>query len=117
MTKHQSLSRQISAFAKDRDWDQFHTPKNLAMALNVEAGELLEHFLWLTPEESASLQPDKKLAVQDELADVFIYLIRLADKLGVDLYAAAERKLAENERRYPVAKARGNARKYTEFET
>lgn len=117
MTKHQALSRQISAFAQARDWDQFHTPKNLAMALNVEAGELLEHFLWLTPEESASLQPDKKLVVQDELADVFIYLIRLSDKLGVDLYAATERKLAENERRYPVAKARGNARKYTEFET
>lgn len=116
MRRQQALSRRIAAFAKARDWEQFHCPKNLAMALSVEAGEVLEHFLWLTQEESRALSTAKRDAVESELADVFIYLVRLSDQLGIDLQAAAERKIQYNETRYPVAKARGNAMKYTEFE-
>jgi NTP pyrophosphatase (non-canonical NTP hydrolase) len=116
MRRQQALSRRIAAFAKARDWEQFHSPKNLAMALSVEAGEVLEHFLWLTQEDSRSLSTAKHDAVESEMADVFIYLVRLADQMGIDLQAAAERKIRYNETRYPVAKARGNAKKYTEFE-
>jgi len=117
MRRQQALSRRIAAFAKARDWEQFHSPKNLAMALSVEAGEVLEHFLWLTQEDSRSLSTAKHEAVESELADVFIYLVRLSDQLGIDLQAAAaERKIRYNETRYPVEKARGNAKKYTEFE-
>jgi NTP pyrophosphatase (non-canonical NTP hydrolase) len=110
------LELRIAAFAADRDWDQFHSPKNLAMALSVEAAELLEHFQWLTEEQSRTLAPEKLAAVEAEMADVFIYLLRLSDKLGVDLMAAAERKLAANAEKYPVAKAKGNAQKYTELQ-
>jgi len=109
------LSHRISRFAADRDWDQFHSPKNLAIALNVEAAELLEHFQWLTEEQARNLPADKLEAVETEMADVFIYLVRLAEKLDVDLIAAADRKLRINEKKYPVDKARGNATKSTEF--
>jgi len=111
-----SLAERIAQFAAARDWDQFHSPKNLASALAVEAAELLEIFQWLTDDQSRSLPPEKMAAAEAELADVFIYLVRMADKLGVDLVAAAERKLDANELKYPVAKARGNASKYTDFE-
>ncbi len=110
-----SLRDLLREFAAERDWEQFHTPKNLASALSVEAAELLEHFQWLTPEESMQLTGEALAGVRDELADVLLYLIRLADRLDVDLLAAAHSKIAANARKYPVDKARGSARKYTEL--
>ncbi len=106
------LRDQLRDFAAARDWQPFHTPKNLAMALAGEAGEVVEHFQWLTAEQSAALDPAQREAVALELADVLLYLVRLADVLGVDLAAAAQRKLAINAERYPVDKARGRADKY-----
>ena len=105
----------VRKFAEERDWDQFHSPKNLATALTVESGELLEHFQWLKEEESKQLSPQKLAEVQAELADVFIYSIRLADKLDVDLIQSARDKIARNATKYPVEKARGNAKKYTDL--
>lgn len=99
----------LREFAAERDWEQFHTPKNLAMAVAGEAGELLAELQWLTPEESASLTAEQLAAVSAEMADVLIYLVRLADVLGVDLLAAAQRKLAEDAQRYAIEVARGNA--------
>ncbi len=110
-----SLRDQIRAFVAERDWDQFHTPKNLATALSVEAAELLEPFQWLNTGAPAELDDRKRLAVRQEMADVLIYLIRLADKLDVDLIAAAEEKLAHNQAKYPAGKVRGDARKYSEY--
>lgn len=115
MSELESLRDELRAFAAARDWDQFHSPKNLAMALSAEAGELLEVFQWLTEEQSRDLDARARDAVADEIADVLLYLVRLSDKVGIDAMVAARRKLAENERRYPVDKARGNARKYTEL--
>lgn len=102
----------LRAFAAERDWDQFHSPRNLATALSVEAAELLEPFQWLTDEQSRSLPPDARAAVEQELADVLLYLVRLADKLDVDLAAAARAKIARNAEKYPVEKSRGSSRKY-----
>ncbi len=102
-------------FAARRDWEQFHTPKNLAMALCVESAELLEQFQWLTPEQSLRLNARRKRAVADEIADVLLYLTRLADVLQIDPLAAAQRKLRRNAEKYPVARARGNARKYSDL--
>lgn len=102
----------LRAFAVERDWEQFHTPKNLAMALSGEAGEVIEHFQWLTPEASAALSAGQCEEVALELADVLLYLVRLADVLDVDLADAAHRKLAINARRYPAEKARGRYEKY-----
>ena len=107
-----SLREQVAAFAAERDWDQFHNPKNLAMALAGEAGELVEHFQWLTFEEAANLPRATRDEVALECADVLLFLLRLADKLDIDLAAAAEKKLALNARKYPVAKSRGRATKY-----
>jgi NTP pyrophosphatase (non-canonical NTP hydrolase) len=109
------LRRRLAEFAAARDWDQFHTPKNLAMALAGEAGELLEHFQWLTPEQSRALPAQRRVQVAHELADILIYLIRLADKLQVDLLAATRDKVALNETRYPVEKVRGDARRASEY--
>lgn len=109
------LSRDLRRFAEARDWEQFHSPKNLAMALAVEAAEVMEHFQWLEGLESSRLPAKRLEEVRAELADVLIYLIRLADRLGVDLVAAARDKMAANERRYPVGKSRGNKRKYDEL--
>jgi len=100
-------------FAAARDWQQFHTPKNLAMALSVEAAELLEHFQWLTTEQSMRLDAKTKTAVGEEIADVLLYLTRLADVLDIDPLAAAKRKMVINARKYPVHRARGSARKYS----
>lgn len=111
-----ALQAGINEFATTRSWQQFHSPKNLTMALTVEAAELQEHFQWLTEEQSADLPTDKRQAVAAEMADVFIYLLRLADVLEVDLVQAAEQKMEENARKYPVDKAKGNATKYTDFE-
>ena len=115
MNELESLRGQVRDFANAREWDQFHSPKNLAMALSVEAGELLEIFQWLTEEQSRSLAPEKHAAASAEIADVLIYLVRLGDQLGIDPVAAAQRKMVENERKYPADKARGNAKKYTEL--
>jgi NTP pyrophosphatase (non-canonical NTP hydrolase) len=110
-----ALRDALRRFAAARDWQQFHTPKNLATALCVEAAELLEHFQWLTADQSARLDARRKRAVAAEIADVLLYLTRLADVLQIDPLAAAQRKLRQNARKYPVARARGNARKYTEL--
>lgn len=105
------LQQRIRDFAHDRDWDKFHTPKNLAMAIASEVGELVEIFQWLTPQESArpTLADEHAAAAADELADIAIYLLRLADVLDVDLLAAVEAKIERNERRYPVASVFGRA--------
>jgi NTP pyrophosphatase (non-canonical NTP hydrolase) len=110
------LKTRLREFAIARDWEQFHSPKNLTMALIVEAAELVEHFQWLTEEQSAALPPDKLAEVEQELADIQIYLIRLADRLKIDLEQAVNAKIALNERRYPAEKVRGSAKKYTEFD-
>lgn len=102
----------LRRFARERDWEQFHTPKNLAMALIGEAAEVVEHFQWLTPEQSADRDASTREAVAMELADVLLYLVRLADVLGVDLAEAAQRKLLLNAKKYPADKARGRADKY-----
>ena len=115
MTDLEGLRTRLGDFAAARDWDQFHSPKNLAMALSAEAGELLEVFQWLTDEQSRRVDDKARSAAADEIADVLLYLVRLADKLGLDPVAEAQRKLADNERRYPVEKARGSAKKYTEL--
>ena len=107
------LQERVRRFAHARDWEQFHTPKNLAMALAVEAAELLEHFQWMTPAESAQLTARKKLAVAQEIADVLIYLLRLSDVLRIDALAAAVSKMSVNARKYPVSHARGSAVKYS----
>jgi NTP pyrophosphatase (non-canonical NTP hydrolase) len=106
------LTEALRVFAAERDWDQFHSPRNLATALAVEAAELLEPFQWLTEEQSRNLPADTRSAVEEELADVLLYLIRLADKLDVDLDAAARAKLQKNAAKYPVEKSRGSSRKY-----
>jgi len=109
------LARLIRAFAQARDWDQFHTPKNLAMGVAIEAAELMEEFHWLTPEQSAQLAPETLQAVRHEMADVFVYLVLLADKLGVDLVAAATEKIAINAGKYPADAVRGKATKYDKY--
>mgnify|MGYP000921673376 FL=1 len=111
----QPLVESLRAFAQARDWEQFHTPKNLASALSVEASELLEHFQWLTEVQSQTLSPDKKDAVAAEAADVFLYLLQLCDKLGIDLIAAAQAKMLVNAEKYPAALARGSSKKYTDL--
>jgi len=110
------LSQRVLAFARERDWEQFHSPKNLAMALAGEAGELLEHFQWLSQAQSQALAPDKRDAVALEMADILIYLLRLAERLDVDLIDAANRKVAINEQRYPRDKVRGDARRAAEYD-
>jgi NTP pyrophosphatase (non-canonical NTP hydrolase) len=109
------LRDKLRAFAAARDWDQFHSPKNLSMALMVEVAELMEHFQWLTEVQSGGLGGDKKAAVAEELADILLYLVRLADKLDVDLPEAALRKLEKNAVKYPAEQVRGSAKKYSEY--
>ena len=110
-----SLTAALRRFAQERDWEQFHSPKNLAAALTVEAAELLEHFQWLTEEQSRNLSADKRAVVAHEMADVLLYLLQMADKLQVDLPAAARDKLALNALKYPVEQARGISAKYSEL--
>jgi len=110
------LNAKLLAFARERDWEQFHSPKNLSMALAGEAGELLEHFQWLSEEGSARLDDAKKDQVALEMADILIYLIRLAERLDVDLVDAAYRKMALNQARYPAALVRGDARRAEEYD-
>jgi dCTP diphosphatase len=116
MSELEKFKLQLRQFAEERDWEQFHSPKNLSMALSVEASEIVEHFQWLTEEQSKNLPNDKLEKVETELADTLIYLIRLADKLEIDLVAAAQSKIEVNEQKYPAGKAKGNAKKYTELD-
>ena len=109
------LRDKLRAFAEARDWDQFHSPKNLSMALMVEVAELMEHFQWLTEAQSFDLAAENKNAVSEELADILLYLIRLSDKLGVDLLEAAQNKLEKNAVKYPAEQVRGSPKKYTEY--
>jgi dCTP diphosphatase len=112
MDRLDALRRQVAQFAAERDWEQFHNPKNLAMAVAAEAGELIEHFQWLTPEQADDLPSGAREEVALECADVLLYLLRLADRLDIDLAAAAEKKLVLNAQKYPIAKSKGSARKY-----
>jgi NTP pyrophosphatase (non-canonical NTP hydrolase) len=105
----------VRAFVDERDWDQFHSPKNLASALSVEAAELLEHFQWLQHGRADELGPDKLVEVRHEMADVLVYLVRLADKLDVDLMVAVQEKMVLNRAKYPAEQVRGDARKYHEY--
>ena len=103
------LAATLQRFADERDWEQFHSPKNLAMALSVEVAELAEHFQWLTQQQSMQLSGEQKQAVGEELADVLIYLVRLADRLDIDLLVEAENKIALNAEKYPVAQCKGHS--------
>lgn len=110
------LNLRLLDFARDRDWEKFHSPKNLVMALAGECGELLEHFQWLSEVQSVSLPAEKKQEVALEMADILIYLLRLSERLDVDLLEAVEAKIGINEQRYPVDKVRGDARRASEYE-
>ena len=110
-----SLTQSLRDFAQARDWEQFHSPKNLASALSVEAAELLEHFQWLTEEQSRALAAPKKAEVAAEAADVLLYLLLLCDKLQIDLLEAARLKLVVNAGKYPVERARGSSQKYSDI--
>lgn len=111
----ETLKHSMREFADTRDWNQFHSPKNLCMALAVEVSEITEHFQWLTEEQSRNLPQNKLDEIATELADSLLYLVRLADKLDIDLLTAAFDKIELNKQKYPVDQSRGNARKYTEF--
>jgi NTP pyrophosphatase (non-canonical NTP hydrolase) len=110
----EELKEKLRTFAQARDWDQFHSPKNLAMALSVEVSELVEHFQWLTQEESYIEDADRLLEIEHEIADILIYLVRLADKLGIDPLQAAFDKIAVNAKKYPAEKVKGSAKKYNQ---
>jgi NTP pyrophosphatase (non-canonical NTP hydrolase) len=109
------LIARLKDFAEERDWNQFHSPKNLSMALLVEAAELLEQFQWLTEAQSKALDKEKLDQVEEELADVFLYLLRLSDVLGIDLLVAANSKLLKNGEKYPASQVRGSSKKYSEY--
>ena len=111
----EELKIKLREFAQERDWEQFHSPKNLSMALSVEASELVEHFQWMTEEQSADLQPNRHAAVAFELADIFIFLLRLSDQLDVDLMEITKRKIELNNKRYPIDKVKGSSKKYDEY--
>ncbi|GBD95802.1 MAG TPA: nucleotide pyrophosphohydrolase [Nitrospirae bacterium] len=111
----ENLKTCLQKFAAERDWDQFHSPKNLSMALIAEAAELIEHFQWLTQEQSSNLSPDKLKEVEQELADILIYLVRIADKLGIDLINAANEKMDLNAVKYPASVVHGSSKKYDEY--
>ena len=109
------LIERVRIFRQEREWDQYHSPKNLVMALVVEASELAEHFQWLTEEQSKALPPDKLAEVKEEVGDVLIYLANLCDKLGIDPVEAAYDKLEKNREKYPASKVRGKSSKYSEY--
>jgi len=109
------LNERLLRFARERDWEQFHSPKNLSMALAGEAGELLEHFQWITEEQSQNLDEDRKEAVALEMADIFIYLVRMAERLDINLLDAAWQKISINEKRYPVEQVKGDSRRAEEY--
>ncbi|MCP4756984.1 MAG: nucleotide pyrophosphohydrolase [Proteobacteria bacterium] len=109
------LLLKIRVFNRERDWDQYHTPKNLAMALSVEVAELVEHFQWVTSDGSLDISSDKKEKVEEEIGDILIYLLNISDKLGIDPMKAATEKIEKNRRKYPLEKARGSSLKYDEL--
>jgi dCTP diphosphatase len=111
----EDLRSAIGAFIRERDWEQFHSPKNLVMALSVEVAEIVEHFQWLTEEQSKNLPPDKLAEISEEIGDVMIYLTELADKLGIDPVEAAKAKVTINGQKYPAELVKGKASKYTEY--
>lgn len=111
----EEIRQRVASFAKERDWDQFHSPKNLAMALSVEAAELMEHFQWLSEAQSRELDDDTLAAVADEIADVQVYLVRIADSLGVDILSTVKTKMEKNAQKYPAEKVRGSAKKYNAY--
>jgi len=115
MNELEEIKLAIRKFRDERDWMQFHNPKNLACSISIEAAELLEHFQWKTPQESESISKKKGEEIAHEMADIAVYLIELSDNLGIDLIQAIKSKLAINEAKYPVAKAKGSAAKYTEL--
>lgn len=115
MSDINELIGRLKNFAEERDWNQFHSPKNLSMALSVEAAELLEQFQWLTEAQSKALEKEKLDQVEEELADVFLYLLRLSDVLGIDLLVAANSKLLKNGKKYPASQVRGSSKKYSEY--
>ena len=112
----EELKLKLREFAKVRDWEQFHSPKNLSMALSVEASELLEHFQWMTEKDSYELVPQRQAAVAFEMADIFIFLLRLSDQLNIDLVDMTRRKMEINEKRYPAEKVKGSSKKYNEYD-
>ena len=116
MDKLETLKSKLQDFADARDWDQFHSPKNLSMALSVEASELVECFQWLTEAQSQNLTPEQKQAVVDEIADVQVYLLRLATKLDINILDAVEQKMLKNEAKYPADLVKGSAKKYTAYQ-
>ncbi len=111
----EELKHKLREFADARDWEQFHSPKNLAMAMSVEASEVVEHFQWITQEESKQLNPEKLEKVKQEIGDVLIYLIRLSDQLGIDPVEAAKEKMIINEKKYPTDNVKGSSKKYSEY--
>lgn len=111
----EEMKEKLQEFNRERDWDQFHSPKNIAMALSVEAGEIVEIFQWMTEEDSYDLAGEEKQKLEEELGDVFLYLQLLASKYDIDLIEVAEKKLAKNKKKYPVGKARGSSKKYTDL--
>jgi len=115
MSELTELIERVNGFAAERDWDQFHSPKNLSMALIAEAAELVEHFQWLTEQQSYELPEDKLEEVRLELADIFVYLLRISEKLGVDLVQAAHQKISLNEQKYPAEQVKGSSKKYNEY--
>ena len=115
MDQLKSLKVKLEEFNKERDWDQFHAPKNIAMALSVEASEIVEIFQWMQEEESFELDTGEKERLEEELGDVFLYLQLLASKYDIDLLEAAKKKLAKNKEKYPIEKAKGSSKKYSEL--
>ena len=113
----ESIFKYQRKFASDRDWEQFHTPKNISMALSVEASELLELFQWLTPEQSKNIPKNSELmkSVKDEISDTLYYLLRMTDLLNIDLEEALSAKMIENEKKYPIEKSKGIAKKYNQL--
>lgn len=109
------LLEDIRRFVKERDWEQYHSPKNLSMALMVEAAELAEHFQWLTEEQSKNLPAEKRAEIAEEIADVLVYLVNLSDHLGIDPLEAAAKKMAKNRAKYPADQVRGKSHKYTHY--
>jgi len=112
----QELKQKLAEFIAERNWNQFHSPKNLAMALSVEASEIVEIFQWLTQEESYSLNSVKQEHLREEIGDVFLYLLNLAEKFQIDIVQAAKDKMVKNARKYPVEKSKNNMKKYNELE-
>lgn len=115
MTSVEAITEKIRRFRDERDWAQFHNPKDMATAISIEASELLEHFLWKTPEECEARVTSHRAEIEEEVADIAIYVMELADNLGIDLIAAMEQKLARNAEKYPVEKAKGSNAKYSEL--